>query len=621
MIVPMQKVYVASRQADRDSLLNALRDLGVLHLIPVDPEEAVADEKTLGRLDSLGRAIQILESHHTEGDALDMTPQQAADETHTIHRQSVERQNRLNSLHRQMEQLELWGDMRLEAYESLVAAGVEPKFYIVPDDDLSAMTAEAVAAECVTQISQLHGKNTLLAVIQRGRDEFELPESAELVEVPTRDRPSIKAEAAEIDTALKADAEELNALANLLPAMRREHIKVHDEAEYVVAHRGGLEEGRIFAIQGWLPAAEAGDLSGKLGAVGVSAAVQNLDPDEDEEPPSLVRYPRWVKPIKALFDILGTTPGYREFDLSPFFIVAMPIFTAMLIGDGGYGLIFTLIGLLFYGKLKKAAGSPAANLLLVFGITTIVWGALSGNYFGVSPDDMSHSGSLWTPLGNLLSPLAILWRPVEQAKEGRDLIIQISFIFGTIHLVLAHLRQLIGKAPDLRALAELGWCSFLIGMLGLIWDMFFGTPAWMPAPLMIGLLAVGFALVVLFSHPSRNPVKRIGLGLVANFMPAISTFSDTMSYIRLMAVGLASYYIASTFNDLAWQVGEASPILIIASVLILLAAHALNIILCLIAIFAHGVRLNMLEFSNNAGVQWVGHPYSPFTKTAVEGDS
>jgi vacuolar-type H+-ATPase subunit I/STV1 len=24
------------------------------------------------------------------------------------------------------------------------------------------------------------------------------------------------------------------------------------------------------------------------------------------------------------------------------------------------------------------------------------------------------------------------------------------------------------------------------------------------------------------------------------------------------------------------------------------------------------VRLNMLEFSNNAGVQWTGHPYAPF---------
>ena len=104
----------------------------------------------------------------------------------------------------------------------------------------------------------------------------------------------------------------------------------------------------------------------------------------------------------------------------------------------------------------------------------------------------------------------------------------------------------------------------------------------------------------------------LGLGLVSNLMPAIGTFSDTMSYIRLMAVGMASYYIASAFNGLAWQVGNVSPVLIIASVLILLAAHALNIILCLIAIFAHGVRLNMLEFSNNAGVQWVGTPYAPF---------
>ena len=60
--------------------------------------------------------------------------------------------------------------------------------------------------------------------------------------------------------------------------------------------------------------------------------------------------------------------------------------------------------------------------------------------------------------------------------------------------------------------------------------------------------------------------------------------------------------------------------LIPASILILVFAHALNVILGLIAVFAHGVRLNMLEFSSNAGVQWAGYPYTPFANTATEGE-
>lgn len=50
----------------------------------------------------------------------------------------------------------------------------------------------------------------------------------------------------------------------------------------------------------------------------------------------------------------------------------------------------------------------------------------------------------------------------------------------------------------------------------------------------------------------------------------------------------------------------------------MLAGHALNIVLCLIALLAHGVRLNMLEFSNNAGVEWAGYPFQPFAKATVK---
>ena len=104
------------------------------------------------------------------------------------------------------------------------------------------------------------------------------------------------------------------------------------------------------------------------------------------------------------------------------------------------------------------------------------------------------------------------------------------------------------------------------------------------------------------------------MGFASSLLPLISTFGDTMSYIRLMAVGMASFYIAFAFNDLGatiagsatWQWALAAPIIVVG--------HLLNIALCLIAIFAHGVRLNMLEFSGNAGVQWAGYAYAPFAK-------
>jgi V/A-type H+-transporting ATPase subunit I len=160
--------------------------------------------------------------------------------------------------------------------------------------------------------------------------------------------------------------------------------------------------------------------------------------------------------------------------------------------------------------------------------------------------------------------------------------------------------------PDLRFLCRTGWAIFIWGMLGVV-KMFVlgGSVAWnTPWPY---LLIIGAILAILFESPSKNILKMLLLG-IANFpLSMLSAFSDVISYVRLMAVGLASGVLASSFNDLALNSGSwliAAPTLIFG--------HGLNIGLALIALFAHGVRLNMLEFSNNLGMQWIGYSYKPF---------
>lgn len=612
MIAKMQKVFVASSAADRDRLLTALRDLGVLHVTPVDPHAAVADEQTVHDLDAFGRAVQILTGVEPRGEAPGKSSIDAAREAVEIHRRSIESHNRLTTLYRQIEQLEMWGDVRRGQFEELAAAGIEPKFY-------SVLLAEfdQVRAELVQPIHALMGKRILIAVVHRNGDAVELPPSAEELEFPTRDRPSICAEAARIDERLHEDVQRLHVLANLAPAMRAEHGRLHDKAQYMIAQRGAWNDEAIFAIQGWIPADEAETLVLHLADEGVAAAVQQLEPGEAEEPPTLIRYPVWATPIKALFKILGTTPGYREYDLAPFFMLAMPIFTAMLVGDAGYGLLFILAAMLFGKKLTAATGSKTeAQLILVFGVATMIWGMISGVYFGVGPYDMIASGGAWKWLGEALKPLAILVKLKPDGtvddEAGRNLTMMIAFAIGCAHLVLAHLRQWIGLWPSQKSVAELGWIGFIVGMFTLVWLMFF-TPPLVPPMLTLYILVGSWCLIALFCYPARNVFKRIAIGVVSNLMSISGAFGDVLSYIRLMAVGLASYYIASAFNGMACQMaGSLHGAGVIFSIIILVLAHGLNISLCLVAVFAHGVRLNMLEFSTNSGVQWTGYPYAPF---------
>ena len=608
MIVKMLKVYVAAASQRRDDLLAALGELGVVHLAPVDPDKAVAEEKTLADTDAAVRAMQILSSVEPAGAKPEISAEAAAKEAVSIQRRSAEAANRLSSLHRQIESLAMWGDVRLDQFEQLRQAGVDVKFFSVPSNN-----APLVHADCVQTLADLPGKRVLMAVIDRGGG-VSLPEQVEPIPLPPRDRPTIREEAAQIDAALATDRKRLSQLTHLAVEIESWRGRLASDAEYTIAGRGALSGEHLFAVQGWTPADKAESLAADLATAGIEAAVETFEPAEDEEPPTLIRYPKWTRPIKGLFDIMGTNPGYRELDLSGFFMIGLPVFTGMLIGDAGYGLMLIAIPLLMYRRVTAAAGRDKIHLLMVMGAATFVWGLLTGNIFGVTPQNMIDAGGPVAVLGTGLS-----WAHFIAEGNQKDVargLMQVSFIFGTIHLVTAQVRQSLGVFPGLRFLSHIGWSLFLCGMLGIIWFLFFDSQKTPPVPInpvVPWLLGAGGALAVLFANPDRNIAKMLGLGL-ANFpLDAIGAFSNTISYIRLMAVGLSSTIIAQTTNSLAYDLAGAATW--IPGALVILFGHTLNIALCAIAVLAHGVRLNMLEFSTNAGVQWRGYDYKPFAGT------
>ena len=82
-----------------------------------------------------------------------------------------------------------------------------------------------------------------------------------------------------------------------------------------------------------------------------------------------------------------------------------------------------------------------------------------------------------------------------------------------------------------------------------------------------------------------------------------------MSYIRLFAVGMAGLAIAQSFNDIAS--GFKGPMVIIG-VIVVIIGHALNLVMGFLSVVVHGVRLNVLEFSGQVGLEWTGIPYEPF---------
>ena len=158
-------------------------------------------------------------------------------------------------------------------------------------------------------------------------------------------------------------------------------------------------------------------------------------------------------------------------------------------------------------------------MLIIISIATLLWGGVCATFFGVT---------LYPPL------IAI-----DLSESSRTFMMRLCFWMGAIHLSIAQLWPAVGLFPDLRFLNRVGWAVFIWGMLGVVQMFVLKTPLGWDTPWPYLLLA-GAALAIVFAEPSRNVGKMLLLGL-ANFpLSMLSAFSDVISYVRLMAVGLAS---------------------------------------------------------------------------------
>jgi V/A-type H+-transporting ATPase subunit I len=319
------------------------------------------------------------------------------------------------------------------------------------------------------------------------------------------------------------------------------------------------------------------------------------EPSDPDKVPTLIRRPAWVRPVKAVFDMIGIMPGYDEIDVSSAFLVFFSIFYGMLVGDAGYGLIFAILTVAARMKFKNMP-KPVFSLLMITSFCTIGWGVLTGTYFGI----------------------AELPAPLRQVKidwlSKDENIMALCFLIGAIHLTLAHGWKALAIGKRLLALAEIGWILVTWGMFFVARLMVLGRD--MPA-FAAPVLGVGVAAIVLFMTPVPK-LKNEWFNHVMLPLDIISDFVDVVSYVRLFAVGMATLAVASAFNDMAIGDGINSIVGGLGAAVVLFIGHTLNIVMAIMGVLVHGLRLNALEFSQHMGITWKGFPYQPFARRERE---
>lgn len=603
MIVPMQKVTLFISARHREEALLQLRKLGLVHIQHLKAPVSEDVSQLEAKLNTLEKSLLIIENE-ARGVA-DKTDKKddieklineilaLSTEAQQIGNITAEKQNLLAWFER-------WGKISLADIEALNKKGIFLRLYNT-DKSVLKNLPENLHIEIINE-----DKNrVMLALISESEDtRLEIKEEF----IPREDYPSVIAELDRLTKRTEEIDKRMTQLAQYADQIQVYKQDLEKRLEFATVKSGMQDADEICYLQGYCP-------EGKVKRLIQAAANEGWgylseEPAETDNPPTLLKLNKWVSIIRPVFDFLGTVPGYREYDVSMCFLIFFTLFVAMIIGDAGYGVIFLLVSVFAHRKSVKK-GQPLTltiKLLYVLSMSTIAWGTITGNWFGaVQIARLPFFKALTIPQIATFPELF----PGMDINPQREVMF-ICFVIAVIHLGLANIMNFVNELPQLKSIAHLGWFAIIVGLFFLVLNLVLGMA--MPGfatPLIIS----GLAAVILFINQEKGTgilkgiAKGVG-GAFTTFLDAVSSFSNIISYIRLFAVGMATVAIASSFNQIAAPLihGYTFP----AAALILLIGHGLNIVMGLLSVVVHGIRLNMLEFSGQLGMEWTGYEYEPF---------
>ena len=600
MIEKMKAVCIVAQDSHKEELLTTLRDLGILHIA----EKQAADADVLKRFSMLSHLSLELKDYAKEenGETTTLSDEQFEQMYQNTVRaleQKASIKEKRTDLVLEAERIKMWGDFDAPMVKRLCDQ-LDLHFYRMEKREY-----KRIKQDTHIKWIRLSPVEKMETVAVFGR----LDTSVRAMEfvIPPKGLSQLQEEIKHCELQLSSCEAVLREAAGHLNSYAAQLLKTQNDAEYSSADRSLAYQNGLVWITGYIPDAE------KEAFINAAkehnwAWLMNDVQQGDENVPTKIRYNKLTALIKPVFDILGTVPGYAEYDISFWFLAFFTLFFAMIIGDAGYGLLF-LIGTVAVHIKSKHVTNVTLLFYLLSG-ATVVWGALTGTWFGLE-------GAMNIPLLKSLVIPSFANYPEYfglSATTTQNSVMKFCFSIGVIQLALACVMNIKRKISrhNLSWLSDLGWLLSISALYLMVLYLVIGQN--IQLGIVGAVVGLGFLLVVLFG--GMEPGKTFGQGLKAGlgntftaFLDTISAFGNVMSYIRLFAVGMASLAIAQSFNNMASGFHGA---LVIVGAIIMIIGHVLNIVMGFLSVVVHGVRLNLLEFSGQLGMEWSGTAYNPF---------
>ncbi|MFY9399150.1 MAG: V-type ATPase 116kDa subunit family protein [Desulfomonilia bacterium] len=372
----------------------------------------------------------------------------------------------------------------------------------------------------------------------------------------------------------------------------------------------------VTLLEGWVPAGEIDRFATGLSRGSGQMFIDSRPPEPGEDPPTRMKNPAGIRPFEVIVKLFSV-PRYGEWDPTPSIAYFFAFFFGLMLNDVAYALGLFLLVWTVLDKLVDDPAAPGAKLfkrvLLICASTALVTGLLTGGFMGdfatrflgIAPERIALAGA------------------VQRALSEPITFIIISLVIGLLHLNIAHI---LGLVRGIRERSP----GVVINKAGLFMIQIFGIPYLFHAMLGMDIPGLNPGAYAVFGWLlgagvlgviAGSLVQMGGIGSIFWIFDLTGILGDVMSYSRLAGVGLATFYLASSFNLLsdlvAAGLGGVLPGIFgtvlgfLAGLVLLTVFHIFNLLLGTLAAFIHSLRLCFVEFLLKF-YEGGGREYSPF---------
>jgi V/A-type H+-transporting ATPase subunit I len=395
--------------------------------------------------------------------------------------------------------------------------------------------------------------------------------------------------------------EDLNRLALLREALSA-------ESERLSVLEKATEAKYVTLIEGWIPESDAETALSEVRENIEYVFIDTRKPEKGEEPPTKQKNAKGLSPFQTIVNLFAL-PKYGEKDPTPIVAYSFALFFGIMVCDVLYALGIILLAKFLLSKFvddpKSEAFKRFQNLIYICGGVALIGGVLTGQYLG---DIYANFG-----LGDFA-----LVQGIKNLLQDPVSFIVLALGIGFIHVNIGHIIAFVNGIKERNKglvlskiglfLVEIGIPAILNSLLGV------NLPGFTPQiySILLYCMAGGVVLIAVSSVMQSG-----GLGAILWLFDITGLLGDIMSYARLAGVGLATFYLASTFNMMAGLFGEIIPgtvgVIIggIMGVVIVVFGHMINMVLTAITGFMHSLRLCFVEFLFKF-YEGGGKEYSPF---------